>query len=380
MRQIYLLSLIRMAPVAVALIAAAARGQSPPSPDIFAGPPSPPIPFALAWMEEIPKPSSSDTGIRAAGYETDLGPDSGWLAQDWTSDACREADLCPTCNACPNKGMYAFFGYDSWRGIQDDGWGNNGLHAGLNFGTRLGPISDWTGVGFQIGGSVGVYNWNGTDFHLSHNDESTPQGFVTYGFFRKANEQSNWSGAVVQDWMLTSNFGIFAENPTMAQWRGQFGYAMGPWNEVGVWGTWRGQGDTRVVNFFGPTTWRAVNQLNAYWHYKWAASGSDTWLWVGVPEHDRLAGGGSLGDVLVGALANCPLGDRVMLYALVTYMHPSASPGPPGSNDEAWNFTIGLSFFPARNARTTTIAGDCWMPQLPVANNGYFLVDQNRTY
>jgi len=133
-------------------------------------------------MEEIPKPSSSDTGIRAAGYETELGPDSGWLAQDWTSDACREADLCPTCNACPNKGMYAFFGYDSWRGIQDDGWGNNGLHAGLNFGTRLGPISDWTGVGFQIGGSVGVYNWNGTDFHLSHNDESTPQGFVTYGF------------------------------------------------------------------------------------------------------------------------------------------------------------------------------------------------------
>jgi hypothetical protein len=236
--------------------------------------------------------------------------------------------------------MYAFFGYDSWRGIQDDGWGNNGLHTGLNFGTRLGQFSDWTGVGFQIGGSVGVYNWNGTDFHLSHNDESTPQGFVTYGFFRKANEQSNWSGAVVQDWMLTSNFGIFAENPTMAQWRGQLGYAIGPWNEVGVWGTWRGQGDTRVVNFFGPTTWRPVNQLNAYWHYKWAASGSDTWLWLGVPEHDRLAGGGSLGDVLVDAAAEFGGGGK--LGHAVFILHRTVVP-QTNSSRNAWPSSFAVS-------------------------------------
>jgi hypothetical protein len=69
-----------------------------------------------------------------------------------------------------------------------------------------------------------------------------------------------------------------------------------------------------------------------------------------------------------------------MLYAQVTYMHPSSSPGPAGAQEEAWAFLVGLSFFPGRNARTQTVAGQCWMPLVPVSNNGYFLVDTNRTY
>ena len=40
-------------------------------------------------------------------------------------------------------------------------------------------------------------------------------------------------------------------------------------------------------------------------------------------------------------------------------------------------FTIGLAFYPQRNARSSTVAGQCWMPLLPVANNGYFLVNTN---
>jgi hypothetical protein len=320
----------------------------------------------------------ADSGPSGGNFA--LASASEWFTSVFGNADCGTADLCPVCDECPKIGVYGFFGYDSWRGVQDDGWANAGLHKGVNFATRLGRVSDWTGIGFQLGASIGVYNWNGTNYHLTHQDEATPQGFITYGFFRKANEQSNWSGAVVQDWMLNSNFGVFAQNPTLAQWRGQLGYALGPWNELGVWSTWRGQGDTRIVPHFGPTAWRPVQQLNTYWHHKWGAGAADTWLWFGVPEHDRLTGGGSLGDYLVGALANCPLGDRVMLYALVTYMHPSAAPGPPGSSDEAWNFTIGLAYFHARNARTTTVAGQCWMPQLPVANNGYFLVDTSHTY
>jgi hypothetical protein len=288
-------------------------------------------------------------------------------------------DLCPACEVCPTWGWYAFYGYDAWRGIQDDAWKNSGMSTGLNAGTRLGAFSDWTGIGFQLGGSIGVYNWNGTDYRLLDNDEATTQGFVTYGLFRKPNERSPWSGAVVHDWMLTSNFGIFAESPTMAQWRGQVGYACSPRNELGIWGTWRGQGDSRVVSGFGPTTWRPVQQLSAYWHYKYGPGGPDTCLWYGLPERERLGQRGSLGDYIAGASANCPLTDGMMLYTLVTYMHPSAAPGPPGSNEEAWNFTVGVAFFPRCNARTSTLGGACWMPSLPVANNGYFLVDTSRT-
>ena len=106
----------------------------------------------------------------------------------------------------------------------------------------------------------------------------------------------------------------------------------------------------------------------------------DSWIWVGGPEDDRLTGEGSLGDYLAGVRANCPLSDSVSLYAMVTYMHSSASAGPVAAREEAWSFLIGLEFILARNARTDSLAGQCWMPQLPVASNGYFLVDASQTY
>ena len=130
----------------------------------------------------------------------------------------------------------------------------------------------------------------------------------------------------------------------------------------------------------GSTTWRPLDQLNGYWHHKWEEGGADTWLWIGAPERDRFFGNGSLGDWIAGALANVPLSDRVGLYATVSYMHPSGRAGPAAATEEAWNFTIGISFYPRSNARSETVADQCWMPQLPVANNGTFLVDGNRQF
>jgi hypothetical protein len=271
-----------------------------------------------------------------------------------------------------------FVGYDSFRGISDDSWQNNGIHTGLNYGTRLGRFSEITNIGFQVGGSVAVYDWVGTDYRIARQDQAETQGFLTWGFFRKANERSRWSGAVVNDWMFNDNFSVFAESPTLSQWRGQWGYATSAWNEFGIWGTWRGRGDTLQVPTVGPTSWRAVNQMSFFWHHKWGLGGADTSAWIGVPEHDRLEANGSLGDWLAGASANVPLSKRTGLYTLVTYMHPSARPGAAAAEEDAWNFTVGVSFYPAGNARSNTVAGQCWMPQMSVANNGYFMVDSNR--
>jgi hypothetical protein len=373
----------RLAPFTIWLLASVACGQTPDRYRYF-DPHLQPLPLSSLSAEgEVAPVSASAPSQDVVPAQYGMGMGYGTESQtplDGSYSSYSPGNVCPSCTTCPNRGYYGFFGYDSWRGIQDGSWGNNGLHAGVNFGTRLGPVSDWTGVGFQLGSSVGVYNFNGTDYHMSRNDQATMQGFVTYGFFRKANEDSPWSAGVVQDWMLTSNYGIFAENPTMAQWRGQVGYAFGPLNELGLWGTWRGQGDSRNVPFFGPTTWRPVQQLSVYWHYKWGLGGPDSWISFGVPEHDRLTGNGSLGDYVVSAITNCPLSDRVMLYAQVTYLHPSSSPGPAGATEDAWAFLIGLSFFPGRNARTETVAGQCWMPLMPVANNGYFLGDTSQLY
>lgn len=61
-------------------------------------------------------------------------------------------------------------------------------------------------------------------------------------------------------------------------------------------------------------------------------------------------------------------------------MHPSSSPGPSGGPAEIWNFTTGLSFSRKCVAVTDSVSGRCWAPQLPVANNGYFMTDASQGY
>ncbi len=201
------------------------------------------------------------------------------------------------------------------------------------------------------------------------------QGFLTYGLFRRPDDHCAVTGAIVQDWMFNDNFGLYSQNPTLSQWRGQLGYALNWRHEFGVWGTWHGRSDTRDVAGIGPTKWQSVNQLAGYWHYKFRPGGADTWIWLGAPDHSRLSGGGSLGSWIASAQAVVPLCDYVGLYTMVTYMSPSAAAGALASEDEMWNFTVGLAFYPSAQARSSTVAGRCWMPMMPVANNGFFMVD-----
>jgi hypothetical protein len=282
------------------------------------------------------------------------------------------------CDDDPHYGVVGLLSYDSFRGVSDESWQNNGVVAGINYGTRLGDFSELTGIGFQAGATVGVYDFSGTDYRLTDNNTAQTQGFFTYGFFRKPTENLPISAAIVQDWMFNDNFGVYAQNPTLSQLRWQAGYAINAKNEIGLWGAERVMGDTRFVAGTGATSWRPVNQLNPYWHYKWTPGGADTTIWIGVPDRHRYAGNGSLGDYIAGATATVPFNEKVSLYTLITYMHPSSRAGFVGSTEDNWNFTIGVQFYPGRNARSSTVAGRCWLPQMQVANNGLFMVDTNR--
>jgi hypothetical protein len=286
---------------------------------------------------------------------------------------------CEDCEAAPASGLQLFFAYEAFRGLPDGGWENNGLNAGINYGHRLGYITERTGIAAQMGGSMGVYGWSGTDYRLRNQDQAATQGFLTYGLYRRATNESTWSAGLVQDWMLNSTFGVFAENPTLSQLRAQIGYEIGESDEVGLWGTVGVLGDTREVPGFGPTRWEAIDQLNAFWHHHWEY-GSETMIWFGVPERSRLAGAGSLGDYIAGARVDSPLSERVAAYATITYMHPSASPGPAGSQEDEWSFGVGLSFYPGRNARAPSVSGRGELPLLPVASNGLFMVDTDHWY
>jgi hypothetical protein len=274
----------------------------------------------------------------------------------------------------------AFYGYETFRGISDGSWQNNGLHTGFNFGSRLGEVSDYTGIGFQIGGSIGIYNWSGTDYRIRDNDQAETQGFFTAGFFRKASENCPFDVGAVCDVMVNNNFSVYNETPTLTQFRYQLGYVVNEHNEIGIWGALHGPSSTRVVGSgVGPVTWQGINQVDAFVHHHWE-SGPDTRVWIGVPQDDRLAGGGSLGVFIAGARADVPLGDMTGLYALVTYMKPSAGAGPAGSMEDEWSFVLGLSVFFRHDSRTPTVVNEGWAPLLPVASNGTFFVDTTSTY
>lgn len=288
--------------------------------------------------------------------------------------------LAPISEECRTNGLWYFVDYDAFRGPPEGSWENNGIRIGFNYGTKLGQFSDLTGIGAQVGASIGVYDWGGTDYRQKNKNKPLTQGFFTYGLFRRPNEQSALTAALVQDWMFSDTFSVFGENPTLSQLRGQIGYAVNASNEFGVAGTAWVVSDSRIVAGFGHTVWRPINTLTGYWHHKWHRGGPDTWINIGVPEKTRLKGGGSVGDWLVSATALAPLSNAVSLYANVMYMHQSAGAGPAGANDEIWNFIVGISIYPRRNSRTNTVAGERWMPLLPTANNGTFIIDASNYY
>jgi hypothetical protein len=284
----------------------------------------------------------------------------------------------------PRSGIMLFNDVDSWRGVGDRAnaftrqTNNEGGSFGFNYATRLGGFSDLTGIGFQVGASYGLYDLNGRPFNADVLDtvHAQQQFFFTTGFFKKADQNSSWSYGFVHDWMFNQAWGAFAVNPTLGQWRMQLAYAVDSENEFGVWVALRDKGSTNL-DFFGNTVaTRPIDQGNLFWHHKWEL-GADSWIWIGLPENDRLNTfqGGSLGNLLIGGSTIAPLNDAVALYANWQYMHPSASPGPPASGEASWYVAFGLQFYIGGRARTDTVSGNRWMPLLPVANNGNFLVD-----
>lgn len=304
-----------------------------------------------------------------------------------TSGDCSLQNACIQPDIRRNWSLVGAFGYETFRGVADQGWQNDGLYAGLNFGTRLGSFSDLTGIGFQIGGTFGVYDWSGNPYR-TESDSTLRQDFVSYGFFKRATNQSPITLAVTQDWMLTDNATTYGLPLDLSQIRFRAGLVTSASNEFGVVGAFRVNDNESFglsrdsLMATGPGTipdqvvaTRPLNHISAYWHHKWFNGGPNTIISVGVPEDDRVTGHGSLGDFLATASVQAPFSDAVGLFGMVMYMNPSATPGFEAGHEDTWSFTIGIEFFPGKDARTKTIAGERWMPLAPVANNGVFLLD-----
>ena len=160
----------------------------------------------------------------------------------------------------------------------------------------------------------------------------------------------------------------------------QVGYAMSGKNEIGLWAAWRDYG--RTQDYFTselPITYEPIGQVNLFWHHKISAEGADTWLWMGVPAQTRInqAFSGVLTDFTFGASVQSPMSDSLALAGTFQYAKAAASQGVLGSLEDSFDLSVSLVFYPGRCAKSKTVAGRAWMPLLPVANNGSFMVDRN---
>jgi hypothetical protein len=101
-------------------------------------------------------------------------------------------------------------------------------------------------------------------------------------------------------------------------------------------------------------------------------------IYGGVTDHSRHGiGPGSLGSWLVGGNLLLPINNQWAFYANAMYMRPSASATQPSTGtqasiEDAYNLTVGVAWFPCSNLKSCKRG---WLPVLPVANNGSFLVD-----
>jgi hypothetical protein len=353
-------------------------------------------------------PATGDSVAAAYAEPSEVPPTPDATVADAPTATGVEQCTCGTCNECccrskggpysekcPRIAAVLFSGVDSFRGITNGSYpGNNGAVNGLNLGGAL--VEDY-GIGWQVGGSYGVYNFSGRTSPGSEIGNSTLQGFFTTGLFQRANTNHRWSWGLVHDWMFSNNFGAFGNSPTLSQWRGQVAWALSAKNEVGMWATVQDRRVTRASGAIGtPVSYQAIDQGNLFWHHKFVTNGADSWTYIGIPLDKRLAtpansagfpvggSGGSLGSFIVGTNLLMPINDRISGYADIMYMRPSAAEGMNAggayaATQEFWNVSVGMAFYPGRAARSQTVAGRQWMPYMPVANNSSFLVDASKT-
>jgi hypothetical protein len=328
--------------------------------------------------------SGGDQTATQAGVEKVTGQ-----GQSGSSSCCPGA-CCPeqTCGSLgseeePRFGLVGSFGLDSFSGISEASWPSNfGAVTALNTGMLLPGAEDY-GLGWQFGMSYGLYDWDGratgANGEYSHCQQQT---FVTTGFYRKATGDQRLSFGLVYDWMWNTNWGVYATDPLLGQWRGQVEYAVTECNGIGVWGAKNDRGSV-LQPYTGTTVEdRAISQVNLFWHHKFVSTCADSWLYTGLTDRKRLnqsdtaAGGGSLGDWTIGATLQAPLSDRLSLYANGSYMHPSAVAGGTASVEAGYDVSIGVAWYFGCHARSCNLQGKTAFPYMPVANNSTFLVDE----
>jgi hypothetical protein len=240
------------------------------------------------------------------------------------------------------------------------GTGSFGFHEGLNWGGGF-PFLN-SAVSMQAGGMATQSNFNGTNFTL----DERQQVFLTGGLFRRVDH--GIQGGVVFDYMHDNWY----YNVDLTQIRGELSWVFDCEQELGFWFT--AGFDEQIVN----TQFRTqqvpngrvlretfeVNDIYAAFYRRQFCDGGEGRLWGGVT---------GKGDGVVGAEFRMPLMTCVDLQSEFTYLIPREGVNNNGLNEETWNLSMNLVWYPGCQRR----CGNPYnQPLFNVANNGSFLVDR----
>ena len=280
---------------------------------------------------------------------------------------------CTTCFASINSsfplGGDVSLGLDNFRSLPEGSWqGNMGAFTSMNLAYAL--PSQNQGFGIHVGGSFGVYNFEGQI--PMYSKEVSTQWFITGGFFRQTPLSSGLNAGICYDWNINSKYSCFSLNTAIGQIRGQVGYLVKGGNEFGVWGTCGTPTETKYFYFY-PIKFKAMNQLNAFWHHIFK-NGAETTLWVGSPYGKGLFySSGRAGKYILGTSFSAPLTSHLRMTGHGSYM--SSRNG--SAFNQARTYGANVSF-----ALTYLFGGSKAgsRPYLPLADNSRFLVDVNKVY
>jgi hypothetical protein len=303
--------------------------------------------------------------------------DVGYSLCDSQCSECLD-DCCDcTGNWCCNT--YTWIGADVYKSIGERvanipaGPGaitsSPGAVLGFNTGFGLGNSR----IRGQIGASYGLYDPKGRLGVTADQNTAEEQAFITVGVYKRGNMECDCdrvSWGIVFDQFITDDWGVNANDFNLNQIRGIFGYAINPWNELGVWGTLRTNDALAQVTVAGGgpfTNVRAADQFNLYWKHN-TDFGAQLTPYIGFFDNAAVQ------DWQVGIMAQAPLAYNWSLSSNFSYQSPSATSGSPGSGEEQYNASIGLAYYFGGKAVSRTVTGQQGIPLLNVANNSSFLI------
>lgn len=259
--------------------------------------------------------------------------------------------------------------FDDFRSLPEGSWtGNMGIFGSVNFKADL-PLSFST----QLGGSYGIYDWDGRS-STPYKDSNTvqQQGFITGAFSWETPCDFGVNAGFAYDWMLNKNFGLFAVNPFIDQVRGQLGYLFLKRHEFGAWATY-GIHTSKEESQQLPLKFRGISQVNLF-YCNYFQNGGFAMLWGGTPYRRGLMfSSGRPGAYILGARLSAPLASSLSLFGHAEFMGGRSTSTSSKSQNNASNVCVGITYS----------LGRCKIQQSPymsLADNSNFMVDTNQNF